>query len=191
LFFKISQAVTHPNQYFNMKLHTSLHSASLLSLALQAATATASPSTGHLARRDDIPNSYYHDKQNAKGLPYNLCDPCSCGGDWWQGGSCALYPDYYSSPNPPPSDVYPVVVPASLMDQFGSVDSNNPLCGHVMHLTGPNNVTVKAAITDTDTLGGIIMCYDLWEVFGYDLNSPSSMDVTWTLISNYTIGQKD
>lgn len=174
-----------------MKLHTSLHSVHLLSLALQATTARASPSTGHLARRADIPNSYYHDKQKAKGLPYDLCDSCGCGGDWWQQGSCALYPDYYSSPNPPPSDVYPVVVPASLMKKFGPADKNNPLCGHVMHLTGQNNVTVKAAISDTDTSGGIIMCYDLWEVFGYDLNSPSFMDLTWTLISNDTIGQKD
>ncbi|CRG89122.1 hypothetical protein PISL3812_06157 [Talaromyces islandicus] len=171
-----------------MKLHTSLRSASLLSLVLQAATATAHSSTGH---PDNIPDSYYHDEHSAEGLPYNLCDSCSCGEDWWAQGSCALFPDYYSSPNPVPSDVYPVVVPSSLMKKFGPENSTNPLCGHVMHLTGQNNVTVKAAITDTDTSGGFIMCYDLWELFGYDLNSPTYMDLSWKLIPNDTIGGND
>lgn len=171
-----------------MKLHTSLRSASLLSLVLQAATASVFSSTGHLARRDGIPDSYYHDKQKAEGTPYNLCDSCSCGEDWWAQGSCELFPDYYSSPNPIPDDVYPVVVPTSLLEKFGPANSSNPLCGHVMHLTGPNGVTAKAAITDKDTEGGIIMCYDLWQVFGYDINSPSYMNLTWTLVSNETLG---
>lgn len=174
-----------------MKLHTSLYSAPFLSLILQAATTTASPSTGHVARRDGIPDSYYHDKQNSEGTTYNQCDYCSCGEEWWQGGSCALYPNFYNSSDPVPADVYPIVVPASLMNKFGSENSSNPLCGHVMHLTGPNNVTVKAAITDTNTSGEIIMCYDLWQVFGYDGNSPASMDLTWTLIPNDILGQKD